>query len=436
VLLKKEAVWEAGRLKRFLPTKPQGRFLKSKKRIRVFLAGNKSGKTTAGVIGLLRFALQGGKVCRVIGSLGFEKGIRDVLVPEIKKWLPKDRLIKEKPNSQGITIKMFIRGDNGKESILSFMSGEQEDMAFEGDMIDYCLIDEPCRKAIYIASLRGLIMSSGPMVLTLTPLEEPWIYNDVFLSKDPEIEVIQGSIYDAQIENGGFLTKEQIESFVSKLPEDEKPARIYGDFKHLIGRVYGGYDPKIHVIRKFPIPLNWPVWCGIDPHQRKENAAAWMAVSPDENWYIVNEVWFKGGIEDFGKEVLNVSKQYKTVCHVIDTSSETPDWNRRETARSILSKVGIQTRLARKKGNKEVGRLIIQQALEGRDGTDTPWLYVFETCKRAQFEFLNYVWDNHRNPDQHGIKEEPRKINDDILDILNYIVVEKPRYSSPRTISL
>lgn len=386
------------------------------------------------MIDLLRFALKGNKVCRVIASLGFEKGVRDIIIPEIKKWLPKSRLIKEKPNSQGITVKMYLRGDEG-ESVLSFMSGEQDDMTFEGDMTDYVWIDEPIRRSVYISCLRSLIVSKGPLIFTLTPLTEPWIYQDLYCARDPEIECIQGSIYDALIEKGGHLTKEQIESFVSKIPESERPARVNGEFKHLIGRVYKAFDPKIHVVENFRIPFDWPVWCAIDPHTRKPNAALWLAISPEEEWYVCNEVYFQGGIEDFGHEVKRISRQYNTVCHLIDTSSETPDWNKRETARTLLERIGLRTRLARKKNQKESSRFIVQQALEGKDGTDIPWLYVFQSCKRTQFEFLNYVWDDFKEPERSGVKEEPRKVNDDVLDGLHYIVVEKPKYKRPQILN-
>jgi len=330
----------------------------------------------------------------------------------------------------GVVTKMDIAGDNGRDSIIYMMSGEQDDDAFEGDVIDGAWIDECPRKSIYTGTLRGLITTNGPLYMTLTPLKEPWIYNDIYASTDPEIECITGSLYDCLVENGGHLTKANIESFVSKLTTEEIDARVYGKFKHLIGRVYGSYDEEIHVVPKFYIPQSWPVWCGIDPHQRKPNAALWVAISPEEKFYIVNEVYCRQPIETFGKIVKDISEQYNTVATVIDTSSETMDWARRDTARTILQRVGVQTRLARKKNNKETGRLLIHQALEGRDesGKVEPYLYVFDTCKRARFEFMNYVYDDYRDPENRGVREEPKKINDDMMDILSYIVVERPKY--------
>ncbi|HEX5033142.1 MAG TPA: terminase family protein [bacterium] len=434
----REKLHDDTKLQRFVPNRAQAPFLSCTARITAFIAANKIGKTTAGVKKTLDFVLEKGRIFRVISGLGFEKGIRDTIIPELKKWLPPSRLLREKPNSQGVTVKLYVLAYNGEESVISFMSADQDPMAFEGDLIDGAWIDEPVPKYCYTGTLRGLLVSNGPLWFTLTPLTEPWIYNDIYQSLDPEIQCFQGSIHDALKEHGGHLTKEQVESFISKLPDDERPARVLGEFKHLIGRVYGEYDPRIHRIEPFYIPPHWPVWCSIDPHQRKPHAALFMAVSPEEEWFICNEVYFKAGIQDFGKEVLAVGRQYNMAAYLIDTSSETPDWNRRETARSQLEKIGLHTRLARKKNQKSAGRMIIKQALAGLDGGgsiegrgSTPWLYVFNTCKRTHFEFMNYVWDDRRNPDAQGILEEPKKVNDEMMDDLNYIVVDKPRYSRP-----
>lgn len=433
LLLEKEKIWEETKLERFKPNRAQEPFIQSKAKIQLFCASNKIGKTTGGVIKTWKFVKKGGVVFRIIGSLGFERGIRDTIYPEILKWFPKNRIKQTKTNSQGVVVRMIIRGDNGKDSIISFLSGEQDDMSFEGDLIDGAWIDEPCRKAIYIATLRGLMISNGPLFFTLTPISEPWIYNDLWLkaSEDKDIETFPGALEDALEEHGGHLSQASMDSFVSKLTEEEKEARIYGRFKHLMGRVFKAFDENIHVIPKFFIPPHWPVWCAIDPHTRKANAAVWLAIGPDAK-YVCNEVYWKAGIDEFGKLVKEISAQYNTVCTLIDTSSETPDWARRETARTMLEKVGVRTRLARKRNQKETGRLMIQQHLEGKtdDTEGKPTLYVFDTCKRMRFEFLNYIYDDFNDPDSQGVKEEPKKINDDLIDGLHYILVERPRHTA------
>ena len=232
LLLMKEQLWEETKAERFIPNRAQKPFMESKARIRAFVAANKLGKSAAGAVLAWRYAKQGGKVLRIIGGLGFERGVRDVIIPEMRKWIPKTRIIAEKLNSQGVVIRMTVKGDNGENSVFSFMSGEQEDQSFEGDIIDFAWIDEPVKKGIYTATLRGLMMTNGPMILTLTPLKEPWIYNDIWSSTDKDIECFPGELEDALKENGGHLDRASMESFVSKLTADEIDARVHGKFKH------------------------------------------------------------------------------------------------------------------------------------------------------------------------------------------------------------
>ena len=411
--------------------------------------------TCAGVIETWRFVKQGGRVFRIVGSLGFARGIRDTIYPELLKWIPPDRIKSERRNTQGVVERMVLEGDNGHDSVISFLSGEQREIAFEGDIIDGAWIDEPPPRYIYIATLRALLVTNGPIWFTMTPMAEPWIYNDVFCSTDPDISCITGSMEEALTENGGHLSRNAMESFITKLDEDEIEPRVYGHFRHLVGRVYPTFTPEKHVVKPFFIPKQWPVWCAIDPHTRKPNVAIWVAISPEEVLYVINEVYWRVGIDSFGREVKRVSEQYNTVCTLIDTSGESPDWNRRATARSILLAVGVKTRLARKNNLKEPSRLLIKQHLSGISEDDwmvqsdrfnqrryangplvstkepnEPTLKVFASCKRIQFEFFNYVYQDYRDPASRGVSEEPKKIHDDALDLLGYIVVEQPTHST------
>ena len=76
--------------------------------------------------------------------------------------------------------------------------------------------------------------------------------------------------------------------------------------------------------------------------------------------------------------------------------------------------------------------MLVRQALEGKDGSGKPWLFVFDNCRQVHHEFMNYVWDDKRDPETYGMTEEVKKINDELLDCLHYIVVEKPHFKTPK----
>lgn len=411
----KERIEEENKLWRMKPNKGQSCFMASNKKIRAFIAANKVGKTASAAVIVLRYVLERGRVAKVIGSLGWDAGVRDVIWPEIQKWCPKGSIIETRTGSKGVISQLKLKAKDGNVSTIKFMSGDQDPMSFEGDLCDIAWIDEPCKRDIYAATLRALLISNGPMIFTLTPLEEPWVYNDIFLAseRDSNIGVYQASMYDATIENGGHLTVKQVEEYESQLPVDERGPRVYGEFRHLVGRVFKEYDEVLHVVRPFTVPRNWDVLCGIDLHQQKPHGVIWVAFPRDsKDIYVINEVYYKCGLEDLAKEIKRVSSFYNVVRFVIDSSAEVMDWNRRHTARSLLRDYGVPTVLARKYNNKETARFMIQDALIHKR------LKIFKSCVRTRFEFVNYIWDK-------DIEGKVKKVNDDLLDPLQYVIIEK-----------
>jgi hypothetical protein len=298
------------------------------------------------------------------------------------------------------------------------MSTEQDDMVFEGNVIDYVWYDEPPRRSIHQACMRGLMAKSGICWFTCTPLSEPWIYDEVYrpgMEGSDLIEVFNGSTYDNE-----FLPQKEIDTFAQSLTEDERQARLYGKFQHLTGRVIKEYSPERHLIPSFDIPSHWPVWVGIDPHRNKPNSAIFLATAPDGRFYICNEIFLNGTIYEFGDHLREIASQYNIVDYLIDTSSQEEGWNKM-SAREMLNQKGIRTRLAQKKGMKSSGLILINQLFKDDK------LFVMEHCKRTQRELLNYVYKRNKQ-DNQVVLEEPEKKWDDLIDPLRYILVERPSY--------
>ena len=105
---------------------------------------------------------------------------------------------------------------------------------------------------MFIAATRGLVDTNGYFWFTLTPLNEPWILDEIVLATDKETgERKYSGEYVSIYENmwnpetaSGFLTTEGIESYASKLTDIEKKTRLYGEFAHLSGRVFDSFDPS------------------------------------------------------------------------------------------------------------------------------------------------------------------------------------------------
>ena len=300
------------------------------------------------------------------------------------------------------------------------MSAEQENIVFEGMKLDHSWLDEPSRRDIFIALLRGLMMSGGHIWYSCTPLEEPWMYEELYLpgmsGKDSDIEIFEGSTD----ENTHFPDSEK-EKFYKRLTEDEIETRRYGKFKHLTGRVFKEYRPDIHKIEPFDVPSHWPVWVSIDPHRNKPHAVLYLAVSPQNHKYVVNEIFVKCTIKELGEQILELNQQYTIVNILGDTSLQEDGWGR-VSARELLEEVGVRVKLAQKKNLRASGIMLMNQTFKDNE------LFIFNTCVRTHKELTLNIYKRNKR-DEQNVMEEPEKKYDEMIDNIRYILSERPDYS-------
>jgi hypothetical protein len=188
----------------------------------------------------------------------------------------------------------------------------------------------------------------------------------------------------------------------------------------LSGRVFKEYKAEKHLIPSFDIPSHWPVYCAIDPHRNKPHAVVFLAVSPQNKFYVCNEIYLKCPILKLADHILDIACQYRMEKFLIDTSAQESGWEK-ESARQLLQRGGVRTRLAQKKNLKNSGITIINQSFASDD------LFVMEHCRRMHRELTNQIFKKNKR-DQQQVLEEPEKKWDDETDCLRYILVERPTY--------
>lgn len=391
--------------------------------MRLATAGNQSGKTTVGAWDHACLALGCHPFRKVpVPNTGFivtakphSEGIEKEILPKLLEVCGSRDIVEIKNNSRGIPYKIIWR--TGSVSYL--LSAEQDDMVFEGTTWHHGWCDEPFRREIYVALKRGLLVNDGPLSWTCTPLEEPWMYEEIYLrgitGEDPDIAIFEGSS-----DENKRISQKAKDDFFKTLSPDEIETRWHGKFRHLSGRVFKTYDPRKHRIPPFAIPPHWPVWISIDPHRNKPHAVLFLAVSPQGIKYVCNEIYTVCTINELAGYVLSIGSQYNVVERLIDTSAQEDGWGR-VSAREMLNAKGVATKLAQKRNLKSSGISLINQFF--RDDQ----LYVFDTCIRTHRELTLQTYKRSR--DHAQIMEEPEKKFDDMTDDLRYILVERPDYS-------
>ncbi len=434
----------------YVPHTKQFDFHNTVRKIRAIFGGNRSGKTEAGAMESWYHAsgdypewYQGRKFTgptrgRIVVT-DFKKGGAAVVEPKIEAWWPKERII-ECTRFMGHLEQIKIRHRSGGVSIIEVLTHEQKTKAFEGWSGHWAWFDEPPPRDKYVATMRGLIDFKGIAWLTLTPLEEPWIYDELVYKQNPDVWTINVDMRD-----NPHLPKEEIEAFERDITEDEREARLHGKFAHLIGRVYKEFDEAVHVIPegKIKFPMNWPTYFVLDPADRRPHHGLWFKVDPFGNMYFYQEFVFKGDIKATAKEILKRELMMgidplKTIRILDPNKGKSPNgasgltWEVEFGNHAVYFTTDVSD-------DKALGHLAVKQRMmydkEKPVGpTNSPRIYfVREGTQECIRQLLTYVWDDWKGTakGQRDQKQDVKDINKDMPDCVRYACIFNPHYYNP-----
>jgi len=432
-----EIAWrKSKRLLYYQPHAKQEEFHTATTGIRAIFGGNRSGKTTCGGMEFL-FHITGmypdwypeemrfdGPVIGRIACKDFQKAAGGVIIPFLEEWLDPAIIKKKTRNPIGIPVKWELK--NG--SVFDILTYEQDTEQYEGWKGHIFWGDEPIPRDKWIATLRGLVDFRGRAWLTLTPLTQPWIYDDIYNANDPNVKVVTTDIRD-----NPHLSEAAIQDFERSLTPEEKEARIHGRFLHLSGLIYKEYNPNIHVIEPFQIKDHWTRYFCIDPHPRTPTACLWLAVDPQENYWIYDELWLDGMTIDQVASAIHAQEagrlpQLRFIDPAMDKDNELAGGF---NVRKELMKYGIFT--SRANTDTDLGRNRIKQALMPKystvAGCEMPRLRIMRNCTQTNYEFTHYIWDEYaRGRDDIDPKQRAKKKNDHFMDCLKYIMNADPHF--------
>ncbi len=420
-------------LQRWVPWEPdQGADFRSQARTRLVIGGNRSGKTESGAADTAHL-FQGthphreNKVPMKIKVLAmdFPNALRNTIIPKLIRFIPKGFIARTEHNQQGVTSKLVGVND----SVIDFMSYDQDVTKFESFDADHAWFDEPPPEAIYKAVRRGLIDRQGSMLFTLTPLYEPWIYHTLWVPAEAG-ELTDTECFVLPTAKNPHLKATELDSIREIYSDEEQEVRLEGKFKHLSGLIYKQFRRETHVLKTYDWPKDWPVYFCLDPHVKKAHALTWMGVTPDEDKVVIDEMAFDGDIAALAMKVRTHESQrrYRVVDRLVDTSINAI--NRQDNLR-ILREAGLRCRFPKKHDTVLPGIEDVRSALTPRTVPGSkepqPSLYVFDRCPKHIRQFMSYVW---AEPPATAVyeREAPRKKEDDYMDNVRYLISIKPRY--------
>lgn len=423
------------------PNPPQDELLDAWKdrhlQVFTFTGGNRSGKTTIGVIiafctmfgfypwnnERLKFIHKKPRKVRLIGQ-DWEKHIMAVVIPTMKEWWPKNRPVTIRKNNVGAES---LWTDDETGSTLEIMSNKQESDLHEGWNGDLIYYDEPPKRNIRIANARGLVDRQGRELFCMTLLKEAWVDKDIIKKKteagipDTSVFNVHTTIYD----NIGYgLTEEGVAAFANKLEDDEKDARLKGIPSYMSGLIYSDYSKRKHTKPRFQVPLDWPVDIAIDVHPREKQAVLFIATAPDNRKYIVEEIWDNGDGTWLGEQVVRVilSEHFRVGQIIIDPLSK-GDKNNPNTVydkvQDVLLSYGFPLKVATK--DLMAGIRTTKNWLKAPNGD--PALFIFEDLIRTIYEIEGYMWEED--------KQKPLDRDDHMMENLYRLLLLDTKYTEP-----
>lgn len=209
----------------------------------------------------------------------------------------------------------------------------------------------------------------------------------------------------------------------------------FGRWAAAEGLIYEDFDPRIHVVDRFPVPAEWATWVSVDFGFNHPFVAQVWREDGDGRLYLVREIFKTGAlVEDHAKQLKSLLAQMKirprsVIC---DHDAE---------GRATLEKyLGIGTSPAKKTVTDGIEAVQSRLRVQG-DGR--PRLFVMrdavvrrdeplvEASRPActEEEFPGYIWAVKPGGE---VKEEPVKEMDDGMDALRYMVAELDLGGRPR----
>lgn len=449
---------------------PQFAFHTSDRLTRAIFGGNRSGKTTSGAVEVAMHAtgeypdwypedrryrrpVKG----RIFGA-DYSKGVGEVIIPAINDWFPEGSIKHFDRNNQGVPVKYYVRHKSGGTSVFDILSYEQDSKVCEGWNGDFVWYDEPPPRSHRVATLRGLTDRLGWEIFTLTPLDQPWLYDEIWDKNNPNIETflmdIRHNIHRMNPLSGRYigLTPEAIERFEDSLTDEEKQVRRHGKFTHLAGRIWKVWERKIHTFNRKTLwdpktngkvlvagepPRDWQRVFLIDPHDRKPCAGLWVAKDPMYGTlYVWREMWQAGTFED---SVAFIRDKEMEARDKIDYRIMDPNFgpkrqgNTGKDVRTTFEEAGralnYPIRFIYGDDHKALGRKMVEKLLfwdkdQPMSIINRPGLFVADDCVNAIYMIEHYIWDDYKNANMDkDVKEEPKDLNTDFPDLLHYLAL-------------
>jgi len=230
----------------------------------------------------------------------------------------------------------------------------------------------------------------------------------------------------ARLTDNPYLSNDGVyEQMLMSLPPVQRKQLLEGNWDVNEGAAFVEFDPDVHIITPFNIPITWERIKGIDYGYASESACVWGAVDRADGTLIIYRELYRKGLtgEDLGRIITDMEMEDPlSVSGVLDTAAWSKTGTTGPTVGESLVRQGHKLRRADK--NRIQGKIQIHEYLKIQPN-GRPRLQIFNTCPNLIKELQSIPLDT-RNPedvDTHAA--------DHAYDALRYLIMSRPRINNP-----
>lgn len=285
---------------------------------RVFMAGNRVGKTVAAgteltyhLTGRYPHWWQGRRFNRAIRALASgdtHDTTRDIIQDKMlggttdeSKYgtglIPGDLIVSwvKRQGVPGGVEKIVVRHVSGENSELWLRSYVQGREIFQGFELDVFWPDEECPEDVYEEGQVRLLTTGGISMLTFTPLNGLTALVQALTSNDPDKPAISREVIQCGWDDVPHLSEAAKAKLLSKLMPHQRDARTKGIPALGSGAIYPVPETDI-VVPDFAIPDHWPRAYGMDVGWNR-TAVIWGAINRDTDVAYLYSEHYRGQAE-------------------------------------------------------------------------------------------------------------------------------------------
>jgi len=423
----------------YKPHAKQSAFHRSQKKARLYIGGNRSGKSVGGIIEDLWWVtgrhphrkipnktIRG----RVVG-VDFNNGVKGILFPIFKRWIVPSDLVNGSWEDSFNNDLRTLNLTNGNE--IEFKSSDQDLNKHAGTSRDFIHFDEEPPKTIFDENLMRLIDVGGSWWITMTPVEGmTWVYTVLYepwkTGNRTDIDVIQVDMSD-----NPYLSVAEKMGILAFLDEDGRSKREHGTFVPKGGLVFPSFQESIHAtLHGWRPPRDWLIYHSLDHGYNNPTASLHHAVSPmGDSIVTFHENYGRETlVEEWARTILAFEQEWE-IEPFLRTGDPAMKQRTAQTGSSIqqlYSDLGIHFALDSVPKDVSIGVDKMNQYLQVNQRTKRPFWQISD-CPNLTREMRQLHWDYYvsgKLEDANNKKETIHKKNDHAPDAARYFFTFLP----------